>query len=127
MRKEAFAYLSCATTYVSLMRSQSFYATHPTVEALSDFTFRCATFGSPLFHPNHRITVLFIIQEKLNNPSPDDPYEPEIAAVSLEISIFPCFADCRSPASEERQEQVFGHGQGMDEEVSYFVPYILSS
>jgi len=25
-------------------------------------------------------TVLSIIQEKVNNPSPDDPYEPEIAA-----------------------------------------------
>ncbi|KAJ8078708.1 hypothetical protein PM082_012991 [Marasmius tenuissimus] len=26
-------------------------------------------------------TVLSIIQEKVNNPSPDDPYEPEIAAL----------------------------------------------
>ncbi|THU90684.1 ubiquitin-conjugating enzyme [Dendrothele bispora CBS 962.96] len=26
-------------------------------------------------------TVLAIIQEKLNNPSPDDPFEPEIAAM----------------------------------------------
>jgi hypothetical protein len=26
-------------------------------------------------------TVLAIIQEKVNNPSPDDPFEPEIAAV----------------------------------------------
>ncbi|KAH7889251.1 ubiquitin-conjugating enzyme [Phlebopus sp. FC_14] len=26
-------------------------------------------------------TVLAVIQEKLNNPSPDDPYEPEIAAL----------------------------------------------
>jgi len=29
--------------------------------------------------------VLSIIQEKLNNPSADDPFEPEIAAVSLHI------------------------------------------
>jgi len=27
--------------------------------------------------------VLTIIQEKLNNPSADDPFEPDIAAVSL--------------------------------------------
>lgn len=25
--------------------------------------------------------VLAVIQEKVNNPSPDDPFEPEIAAV----------------------------------------------
>ncbi|CAA7265440.1 unnamed protein product [Cyclocybe aegerita] len=29
-------------------------------------------------------TVLSIIQEKLNNPSPDDPFEPDIAASSLD-------------------------------------------
>ena len=28
-------------------------------------------------------TVLAIIQEKVNNPSPDDPFEPEIAAVCV--------------------------------------------
>ncbi|KAI0792867.1 UBC-like protein [Abortiporus biennis] len=27
------------------------------------------------------VTVLLIIQEKLNNPSPDDPFEPDIAAL----------------------------------------------
>ena len=27
--------------------------------------------------------VLAIIQEKVNNPSPEDPFEPEIAAVSV--------------------------------------------
>ena len=27
-------------------------------------------------------TVLAIVQEKLNNPSPDDPYDADIAAVS---------------------------------------------
>lgn len=26
-------------------------------------------------------TVLVVIQEKVNNPSPDDPFEPEIAAL----------------------------------------------
>ncbi|KIM80800.1 hypothetical protein PILCRDRAFT_822077 [Piloderma croceum F 1598] len=26
-------------------------------------------------------TVLAIVQEKVNNPSPDDPFEPDIAAV----------------------------------------------
>ncbi|KAG8217894.1 ubiquitin-conjugating enzyme/RWD-like protein [Butyriboletus roseoflavus] len=26
-------------------------------------------------------TVLAIVQEKLNNPSPDDPYDPDIAAL----------------------------------------------
>jgi ubiquitin-conjugating enzyme E2 D/E len=30
--------------------------------------------------------VLVIIQEKLNNPSPDDPFEPEIAAVRRLLS-----------------------------------------
>ena len=30
----------------------------------------------------HRGTVLSTIQDKLNNPSPDDPFEPDIAAVS---------------------------------------------
>jgi hypothetical protein len=29
----------------------------------------------------NEFTVLAVIQEKLNNPSPDDPFEPEIAAV----------------------------------------------
>jgi ubiquitin-conjugating enzyme E2 D/E len=27
--------------------------------------------------------VLAIVQEKVNNPSPDDPFEPDIAAVRL--------------------------------------------
>jgi len=26
-------------------------------------------------------TVLAVIQEKVNNPSPDDPFEPDIAAI----------------------------------------------
>lgn len=30
------------------------------------------------------IVVLSVIQEKVNNPSADDPFEPEIAAVSAE-------------------------------------------
>jgi ubiquitin-protein ligase len=30
-------------------------------------------------------TVLSVIQEKVNNPSADDPFEPEIAAVSDQI------------------------------------------
>ena len=32
-------------------------------------------------------SVLAIIQEKLNNPSPDDPFEPEIAAVCSPLFI----------------------------------------
>lgn len=32
--------------------------------------------------PCQHCTVLAVIQEKLNNPSADDPYEPDIAAVS---------------------------------------------
>lgn len=32
------------------------------------------------------VIVLAIIQEKVNNPSPDDPFEPDIAAVSLYVS-----------------------------------------
>lgn len=33
--------------------------------------------------------VLAIIQEKVNNPTPDDPFEPEIAAVKHDhLSIF---------------------------------------
>ena len=35
----------------------------------------------------HRATVLSTIQDKLNNPSPDDPFEPDIAAVSLPQSL----------------------------------------
>ena len=31
-------------------------------------------------------TVLAVIQEKVNNPSPDDPFEPEIAAVRIHDS-----------------------------------------
>ena len=30
-------------------------------------------------------TVLSTIQDKVNNPSPDDPFEPEIAAVSAAL------------------------------------------
>ena len=37
------------------------------------------------------LTVLFqvlsVIQEKVNNPSADDPFEPEIAAVRRERSV----------------------------------------
>ena len=29
------------------------------------------------------VVVLSVIQEKVNNPSADDPFEPEIAAVSV--------------------------------------------
>jgi hypothetical protein len=29
------------------------------------------------------VIVLSVIQEKVNNPSADDPFEPEIAAVSV--------------------------------------------
>ena len=29
--------------------------------------------------------MLHIIQDKLNNPSPDDPFEPEIAGVSVQL------------------------------------------
>lgn len=32
--------------------------------------------------------VLAVIQEKVNNPSPDDPYEPQIAAVRRFFSSF---------------------------------------
>jgi hypothetical protein len=43
-------------------------------------------YASPLTFPvtraqNHTL-VLAVIQEKLNNPSPDDPYDADIAAVS---------------------------------------------
>jgi ubiquitin-conjugating enzyme E2 D/E len=33
--------------------------------------------------------VLSIIQEKVNNPTPDDPFEPEIAAVMSGRMCFP--------------------------------------
>jgi serine/arginine repetitive matrix protein 2 len=32
--------------------------------------------------------VLSIVHEKLNNPSPDDPFEPEIAAVCSPVISF---------------------------------------
>ena len=32
--------------------------------------------------------MLAIIQEKVNNPSPDDPFEPEIATVRLTFAPF---------------------------------------
>src|SRR5271170_5049902 len=43
-------------------------------------------FQSILQHALTRGTVLSIIQEKVNNPSPDDPFEPDIAAVSLYLT-----------------------------------------
>ena len=30
------------------------------------------------------VAVLSVVQEKLNNPSVDDPFEPDIAAVSVQ-------------------------------------------
>lgn len=33
----------------------------------------------------HIDLVLSVIQEKVNNPSPDDPFEPDIAAVSFNL------------------------------------------
>jgi hypothetical protein len=33
------------------------------------------------------LPVLAIIQEKVNNPSPDDPFEPEIAAVKPSLVL----------------------------------------
>lgn len=37
------------------------------------------------------LAVLAIIQEKLNNPSPDDPYEPDIAAVRHYLAVISCY------------------------------------
>ena len=41
--------------------------------------------------------VLSIIQEKVNNPSPDDPFEPDIAAVILYMSRLLISGDDQSP------------------------------
>jgi hypothetical protein len=63
------------------------------------------------------------IQDKLNNPSPEDPFEPDIAAV-----WDPCLnldSRCSQPftAAQERRDQVPCYGQGVDQEVS--LPVIL--
>jgi hypothetical protein len=34
--------------------------------------------------------VLAVIQEKVNNPSPDDPFEPDIAAVRVMCTFSAC-------------------------------------
>ena len=45
--------------------------------------------------------MLAIIQEKVNNPSPDDPFEPEIAAVCV---VYRCILAAEKSVSvvEER-------------------------
>lgn len=52
--------------------------------------------------------VLSAIQEKVNNPSPDDPYEPDIAAVRtlyLDLNYVAYSMQC-SPAAEDRPKQI---------------------
>jgi hypothetical protein len=52
--------------------------------------------------------VLAIIQEKVNNPSPDDPFEPEIAAVrGFGLLLLPGLSV--DAVAEERQGQVPGY------------------
>jgi hypothetical protein len=43
--------------------------------------------------------VLSIIQEKVNNPSPDDPFEPDIAAVCLYVNGLVILAFIGLPAT----------------------------
>ena len=66
--------------------------------------------------------VLHTVYDKLANPSPDDPYEADIAAVRLECG--PCSVSHRyshlpiHTAPEDRQGKVPVHRERMDEEVS---------
>ena len=67
-------------------RVYSFSQSSTTVEACRHSVVWWATFCSLQLDIRRLISylklVLAIIQEKVNNPSPDDPFEPEIAAVS---------------------------------------------
>ena len=64
--------------------------------------------------------VLSVIQEKVNNPSADDPFEPEIAGVSREKSMvgITYLINIYTTAIKERQSSVLDHCKRMDEEVS---------
>jgi hypothetical protein len=62
------------------------------------------------------IVVLSTILEKLGNPSPDDPFNPDIAAVRL-IHGFKDIKFTSSPGAQGEQDQVHGHGKGMDQKV----------
>ena len=72
-----------------------------------------------IFDPNISRTVLATIQEKLGNPQPDDPFEPDIAAVGPFIipRWQPGVLTFLTLATQERQTQVLNHRERMDEEV----------
>lgn len=67
--------------------------------------------------------MLAIIQEKVNNPSPDDPFEPEIAAVILPSSLLLNTPLIGPAAAKERQSKVPRDRPGTYEEVSRFHPF----
>lgn len=82
------------------------------MEADRDLVIRCVRYiSSPLGILTwvYVISVLAIIQEKVNNPSPDDPFEPEIAAVR-EVEPSSCRADDQYLANEERLCEIFSDG-----------------
>ena len=66
-------------------------------------------------------SVLATIVDKVNNPSPDDPFEPDIAAVSTHARCSVCWLNglIWSAADEERRSQVPRDREGVDEEVRY--------
>lgn len=93
------------------------------METVRDTVVRCVRRGVSslwLLTRAYVTTVLAIIQEKINNPSPDDPFEPDIAAVrELRLALSDHTAHCQSLATEERSCEVPGDGEGMDEEVNH--------
>ena len=94
-KKVIFAYPYFATRYV---RGPVFADLFLTVCAYSgSLPLHCRLVGSILHvMGDHCVAyavlcpVLAIIQEKVNNPSPDDPFEPEIAAVSASRPSLMC-------------------------------------
>ena len=70
------------------LRSPSSNQPHNSGNHQSPYLLVGTCFQSILQHALNRGTVLSIVQEKVNNPSPDDPFEPDIAAVSLYVTKY---------------------------------------
>lgn len=87
MRKVTFACPSYTTMCVCSFFVPSIEMKHRLLFGSGNRPSHCRRVCNEL-HLVPRITecsplVLAIIQEKVNNPSPDDPFEPDIAAVRL--------------------------------------------
>jgi hypothetical protein len=58
---------------------------------------------NPASHTDLLIVVLSIIQEKVNNPSPEDPFEPDIAAV-MRLTVFNSSSSLTNPSFQQLKE-----------------------